>query len=270
MDSSEQNLLYKWVDTHCHLFMKDWEHPHLEEIIQKIQKFLKFTILVGTQPEDSVKNKKFAEKMEGFYYSQGIHPGHIEDYTDLFLDEVKQNFIHQKKHKMVAIGEIGLDYTYEGYNKLNQQHVFQNQLELAQELKIPVIIHARESIEDCLMILKKYPRIEKVVFHCFTGNIIQAKAILDQGYWISFTGIIVFPKLEDLRKVVQIVPIERLMIETDTPFLTPPPFRGKVNQPMYVSFVGEQVAQIKNKDIEEIANQTTKNAYHFFNITPFA
>jgi TatD DNase family protein len=259
----------KWVDTHCHLFMEKFPESERESAIKEIKENLEFAVLIGTTVRDSKLHEEFVTKESNFYYMKGIHPGHVEEFSKDFVESVQNTLKSENKERFVGIGEIGLDYTYENRDDALQKKVYEAQLDLAQKMDVPVVIHARESILDCLSILKNYPQLKNVVFHCFTGNMKEAQAILNQGYHISFTGVITFPKSQELRDIVKIVPDNKIMVETDTPFLTPVPFRGKLNRPLYVSYVGEMVASVKEISIPQAIQLTTQNAYQFFRI-PFS
>jgi len=170
--------------------------------------------------------------------------------------------------KVVAIGEIGLDYHYEHSPRVIQEKVLHDFIVLAQKLNKPIVIHDRDAGDKTFEILKSHGvKKNEVMIHCFTGTMDLAKKYLDLGCFISFTGIITFKKADDLREVVKIVPLDQLLIETDAPYLTPIPNRGKRNEPAFVKFVAEKIAEIKGIDFEEVAKVTTKNAKRFFGIT---
>jgi TatD DNase family protein len=176
-----------------------------------------------------------------------------------------------KSPKVVAIGEIGLDYHYLPQErseelKTKQKEVFLKQVDLAQELNLPIIIHCRDAYGDLLEVIQKLPKIPCGVLHCFADNYETAKRFLDLGFMISFTGIITYPKASIVREVAKKIPLERIMIETDCPYLAPQAVRGKRNEPIYVKYVAEEIARLKGLDFDEVAKTTTENAIKFFKL----
>ena len=172
--------------------------------------------------------------------------------------------IKKKSKKIIAFGETGLDYFYKRSEKNDQIQSFEKHIEFAISEQVPVIIHTRDSDEDTISIIKKYYTKTKFLIHCFTGSLDFAKNLLDLECLISFSGIITFKKSTDLRNVVKYVPMEKMLIETDSPYLSPDPFRGKSNEPANVKIVAENIALIKEISFEEVANLTTSNFNKFF------
>jgi len=254
----------KLIDTHCHLDLKPLCFDVASVLKRALQKFITNIITIGIDLKSSKQAVKLAEKYEPVFAAVGIHPHDAKGVTSHTISEIEQLLL---KEKVVALGEIGLDY-YKEYSPVEiQKKVFQEQLEVALKKQVPVIIHARDSYSDVLSILKEY-NIAQVgaVIHCFTSNIDVARQALDLGFYLSFTGVITFKKAEELREVVKYVPLDRFFIETDAPFLAPVPFRGKPNEPAYLKEIAEAVAVIKGVPKGEIAYWTTKNAKAFFKL----
>lgn len=254
------------TDAHCHL--SELSEPELETTLKEARTNGVTTLIAigaGYGFDDNLKTVNITEKHEGIFCALGMHPHDAKDVTD-------QNFLALKKlisenKKVVSVGEIGLDYHYMHSPKEVQQQVLRRFTRLALEVKKPVMIHDRDCGDDCVNILaEEDARAAGGMAHCFTGSLELAKKYLDLGFYISFSGIITFKKSEEVREVVKMVPMDRLLIETDAPFLAPEPFRGKKNQPAYVKFVAEKVAEIKNLSFEEVGKITTENAKKLFGI----
>ncbi|HOJ50864.1 MAG TPA: TatD family hydrolase [Spirochaetota bacterium] len=246
----------KWIDTHCHLDFPDYNEDR-KEIIKEIEEKLEFVINISASYES---NKKTLEliKNKNIYGTLGLHPHDSKDYKEI-TEFIKEN---GNKEKIIAIGEIGLDY-YKNYElKEIQIKAFQEQLALAEKLNKPVVIHSRDAFDDVISILKDF-KIPNIILHCFTGTKKEAKTGLDNGYYISFSGIITFKK-SNLTEVVEYVPLDRILIETDSPFLAPEPYRGKRNNPLYIEYVGKKVAIIKNIDEETLKNILYNNTKTMF------
>ncbi|MCH7974643.1 MAG: YchF/TatD family DNA exonuclease, partial [Bacteroidetes bacterium] len=203
-------------------------------------------------------------KYDFIYGAVGVHPHDSENWDKSWINELKELAAH---NKIKAIGEIGLDYYYDFSPVEKQKEAFRDQIELAIELNLPIVVHTRESDDDIYEIIKSYKDTNlKAQFHCFSGDKEKAKRLLDRGHYISFTGNITFKKADELREVVKYIPLNKLMIETDSPFLTPVPHRGKRNEPAYVKLVGEQIAEIHNMSLEDVGRVTSYNAFKFFGI----
>lgn len=273
----------KIVDTHSHLSFKAYDKDR-EEVIKRTQKEGVLCIDVGTKYETSKLVVELAEKNENIYAAIGMHPIHIKtDLLKLKMDEEEGAFEPlgeeynkerykelAKSKKVVAIGEIGLDYYYrpKGTTKLGkfkeiQKKVFIEQLDLAKELDLPVIIHCRMAHNDVLEILKD--RKLKGVIHCFTGNWEEAQKYLDLGFYLGINGIIF---KFDIDEVIKKAPLDKLLIETDCPYLTPPQAGPKEtrNEPIFVKYVAERIAELREITFEEVVNQTTKNAKALFGV----
>jgi TatD DNase family protein len=249
------------IDSHCHL---DYE-PLISDINKIILNAKKNNVTnlltIGTSLESSKRVLEIVEKYENVYGAIGIHPNST---TNNLSDLNELVDIKKKSKKIIAFGETGLDYFYKRSEKNDQIQSFEKHIGFAISEKVPVIIHTRDADEDTISIIKKYYKKTKFLIHCFTGSLDFAKNLLDLECLISFSGIITFKKSTDLRNVVKYVPMEKMLIETDSPYLSPDPFRGKSNEPANVKIVAENIALIKEISFEEVANLTTSNFNKFF------
>lgn len=247
------------IDTHAHLNMLT--NPEFE-IAEARLSDVKEIIVPTAGVEDIEDVLKLAENDSDIYAALGVHP----EYADDFDDEKAKTIIKKAHHnKVVAIGEIGLDYHYNSENKSSQKKCFQIQLEIAKQLNLPVIIHDREAHFDTLEIIKA-EKMEKVLFHCFSGSVEFMRECTKLGYKIALGGVVTFKNAKTIKEVALEIDLKDLMLETDCPYLAPHPFRGMENGPKYIGFVAKEIAKIKNIPYETVAFQTTKNAKEFFNI----
>ena len=249
------------IDSHCHL---DYE-PLVNNIDQVLLNAKKENITnlltIGTSLESSRKVLEIVAKYPNVYGAIGIHPNSTTGNLDK-LDEILM--LKKKNKKIIAFGETGLDFFYNRSEKKDQIIAFEKHVEFSISEKIPVIIHTRNADDDTISIVKKYYKKTNFLIHCFTGNLEFAKNLLNLNCLISFSGIITFKKSNDLRDVVKYVPLEKMLIETDSPYLSPDPFRGKSNEPANVKIVAETVASIKQISFEQVATSTTANFNNFF------
>jgi len=250
----------EFIDTHCHIYYDKYQNDISDVINRANDKNIKHIICVGVDLKSSEKSIILSDQYESVFATVGYHPHESKSAVDNYLYKMLELLKHPKA---VAIGEIGLDYYYKHSDKKTQIKVFREQLELAKDLDMPVIIHNRESDKDLYDNLKN-SKINNGVIHCYSSDVKYANKIFDLGLLVSFTGILTFSK--SLQAVVKEIPLEKMMIETDSPYLTPIPFRGKRNEPHMVSFVAEKIAEIKNISIDEVANVTTETAKNFFGI----
>jgi TatD DNase family protein len=252
------------IDTHAHLTFPQYQEETIETLIARAKASSVTKIInVGADFESSKGSVELAQKYPEIYATIGLHPHEEKKMDNDSLSDFKKLL---ESDKVVAVGEIGLDYfKYEG-NRTDQQALFEQQLQIAQENDLPVIIHNRDAQEDTLSILNNFSPLKGVV-HCFAGDQNFAKQVLDMDFLISFTGIITFPNAKELREVAAYVPLEKIMLETDCPFLAPQTHRGQTNEPAYVKDIAEKLAEIKELPFEEIAKATTKNAENFFNLS---
>lgn len=251
------------IDTHAHLDFDRFDEDREEVIEAAYQEDIQRIINVGADMESSVNSVELAKEYDFIYAAVGVHPHEAKDFSSEDYLKLKEL---ASSPKVLAIGEIGLDYYYDNSPRQKQQEVFKRQLDLAKELDLPVIIHSRDAKEDTLKILKEEAQGLKGVLHCYAYDLTTAQEVINLGFYLAFGGVITFNNAKDLREVVKEVALERILIETDAPYLTPAPHRGKRNEPKYVQEVAKKVAEIKGVSLEEVAEITTKNAKELFNI----
>ena len=219
---------------------------------------------VGTNVEDSTITVEQAHKYKGqIYATVGIHPDNCKDINDI---QKLEDLYLNNKDVVVAWGEIGLDYHYENYDKEKQILFFKKQLEIVNKYNLPVCIHVRQAEEDCFEILKMVKNPSKVWIHCFAMGPDWAKKYVDAGYMISIPGIVTFKNAKALHEAIKVIPLDKMMVETDGPWLSPEPYRGKTNYPHYVQFVMENIANRLEMPKEELSKKLTANAVNFFGI----
>lgn len=257
---------YKLIDTHVHLDDPKFDKDRDEVIKKALDAGLEKIITIGCyQPTKPFKTLiDLAEKYDCIYVSLGVHPHEAASANKEVLHEIKELAKHQK---VIAIGEVGLDYHYEYTPRDIQKKVFVDYIQLARELNLPLSIHSREAQVDTLNILKA-EGINDIggVLHCFSGDYAMAKKCLDWGLYLSFTGVVTFPKASNIQDIVKKIPIEKMLIETDCPYLSPEPHRGKRNEPSYVVETAKKIAEIKGLSYEDVARITTLNAKELFSI----
>ena len=249
------------TDSHCHLFYDQIFRDIDNVLIRSKRLGVSRFICVGTNINDSLLSLDIAEKFENVYCSAGIHP---HDSQDVDKDYIQQIELIMNSKKMIAIGEIGLDYFRNISSKKNQIKVFNELLQLAEKINKPIIFHNRDADQDIIDILSSYPNVIGVS-HCFSSTLSTAKKLLDMGYYISFSGNLTF-KNSDLSKVAKYLPLDRLLVETDSPYLSPEPYRGEPNEPGRTRYVAEKLAEIHNISFESVAEETTKNVNKLFSI----
>lgn len=252
------------IDTHAHLDMREFNDDR-DDVIKRAQDAgVEYIVTIGTTVESSRDAVLLAEKYECVYAAIGIHPHEAKDVLHPAY-EVLRHFAQHKK--VVAYGELGLDYYYEHSPRTDQKQKFRDMLREARELELPVIIHDRDAHEDTLRILSEEwsPDLGGVM-HCFSGDAAMARTVIEMGFSISFAGPITFLKAEALREVARQVPIEHMLIETDAPYLAPQPVRGKRNEPAYVRHTAEVIAGIKGLTFDDVARITSYNAMQLFGI----
>ena len=250
----------KLVDTHCHLDNEKFDEDRLE-VIERIKENLEFCVNIGYDLASSKKSLELAKEYDFIYAVIGVHPIDIAEYGEEVEKELE---LLGKNPKVVAIGEIGLDYHWMTEPKEVQQERFKSQLELAERLNKPVVIHTRDAMEDTVNILKEYPNITGVI-HCYPGSLETAKQLVDRFY-LGIGGTLTFKNSKKAVEVVKDIPLDRIVIETDCPYLTPEPFRGKRNEPIYVEYVAKKIAEIKEISVEDVTKITTENAKKLYRI----
>lgn len=252
------------IDSHAHLEMPEFKRD-LRTVIQKAKESgVEYIFTVGTEKQDWKRALEIAHLHPSIYAILGVHPHNakeIDDQTYPMLKELCQD------GKVKAYGEIGLDFFRNLSPRDLQMRRFREQIELAKELRLPIVVHDREAHQETMEILKSEKAEEcGGVIHCFSGDYGMAKACMDMGFYISVPGSITFKKAESFREIVKKLPLKSLLVETDAPFLTPEPFRGKRNEPSYVRYTAQKVAEIKNVSFEKVAEVTTENALRVYRL----
>lgn len=252
-----------FCDTHAHLSDEAFNDDRVEIAIKALDNGLDYIIDVGTNPKTWAVSKKLSMEVARVYTTVGWHP---HDAKDAEISKLLEQFNEWSTEKTVAVGEIGLDYHYDFSPRDKQKKLFGSQLEMAAELKLPSVIHIREAFNDAFDVLSSVPLDYSGVVHCFSGNYEQARTLLDFGLYLSFTGVLAFPKSRKVREVFSKMPVDRVFFETDSPYLTPPPNRGKRNVPDNVKHIVEVGAEVLNMSTDALAKITTENSRNFFNI----
>ena len=249
------------IDTHAHIDML--EEP-TNQVLLEMQDFGVKKVIIPSVEISTMQNiVNIANQNENIYAMVGIFPSEAKTYNK-DIEEKMIDFAQNKK--VVAVGEIGLDYYWDkSFNDI-QQDVFIKQIKLANKLNLPIVIHDREAHKDTFDILKEHNQNSKVLFHCFSGSVEFMRECVKQGWFIALGGVVTFKNAIKMKEVAKEVPLEKLMLETDSPYLTPVPYRGKPNKPAYVKYVAEEIAQLRNMTLEEIIDITTSNAEEFFGI----
>ncbi len=246
------------IDTHAHLDHERFKHD-VDQVMERAKPAkVQAIVTVGTDLESSRKAVEFAKRYPGVIATVGVHPHDADRATDDVLDEIAMLAADEG---VVAIGEIGLDYHYDFSPRDIQRRVFAVQISLARELGLPIVVHVREAYPDVMSILKS-EHAEDVggIIHCFSGDQEVAKDCLNMGFYISVGGILTFANSKELRRIIRGLPLDRILLETDSPYLTPVPYRGKRNEPAYVVHVAEALADLKGIAFDEVAETTTLNA----------
>jgi len=248
------------IDTHAHIDMIENTE---EAILNASSNGVKKIIVPCAYPKDIQKIYDIASKYEHVYGLLGVHPSEAKDWDDNLIDKIKGL---AKSPKIVGIGEIGLDYYWDkSFNEI-QQDIFIKQIKLANELNLPICVHDREAHKDSFDILKEYNKGSDVIMHCFSGSVEFARECIKEGWYLALGGVVTFKNAIKMKEVAIDIPLDKLLLETDTPYLTPVPYRGKENQPAYVKYVAEEIAKLRNTTFEEIATITTRNAERIFKI----
>lgn len=250
------------IDTHTHINCID--DFSIDEILKNASdNGVEKLIVPSAYASDIDIVAKLASKYENVFGLLGVHPSEVKDWTDDLIDKIKES---AKSPKIVGIGEIGLDYYWDkSFNDL-QKEVFIKQINLANELNFPISVHDREAHKDSFDILTEFNKNSIVIMHCFSGSVEFMHECVKQGWYIAIGGVVTFKNAIKMKEVAKEVPLDKLLIETDAPYLTPVPYRGKTNQPAYVKYVAEEIANLRNTSFEEIDEQTTKNAKLVFKI----
>jgi TatD DNase family protein len=252
-----------FIDSHAHLQWGSFDADREQVLIRAKDKQIDCIVNIGFDLEGSKRGVKLAETRHGLYATVGFHPHNANQFNEKTLDELKQLATNPK---VVAIGEIGLDYFRNLSPKVVQIKVFEAQLALAQELGLPVVIHDREAHNDVLNILTHFKGKIKGIMHCFSGDKEFAQHCIELGFLISFAGNVTYPKAYPLHEAARWVDLKDLLIETDCPFLTPQDMRGKRNEPSYLPITAQKIADLKGVSIDTVAEVTAKNAKTIFRL----
>ena len=257
----------KPVDVHAHLCDERFAADR-ESVLERTENELEFVICASSDISSSKNSVNLAMECKFVYCTVGVHPEDVENFD---LNEVEK---FAKNEKVVAIGEIGLDYFYlkdlqpeevEKQKKL-QKNAFILQIDLANRLNLPIVVHSRDAIGDTLQILKQHTPIRESLLHCYSGSLESAQEFMKLGFSFSFGGVTTFKNAKNVQEVVTNLPLEKIMLETDCPYLAPEPFRGTRNEPQNVKYVADKIAKLKNKSYEEVVSVTTQNAKRLFKI----
>lgn len=247
------------IDTHCHIFRHYYEN--LEEIIENMTN--NYIIINGTNDKENKEVLELVKKYDNVYGTLGIHPDEIDSISENSFTLIEENL---NNSKIVGIGEIGLDYYHTKDNKEKQKQLFIKQIELAKKYNKTIVVHSRESINDTYEILKEYAKDLKIVLHCYSGSLEMAYNFIKLGCMFGIGGVLTFKNSDKLKEIVSKLDIGYLLLETDSPFLTPEPIRKEKNKPYNIIYVASKIAEIKKMSKEEVLNKTLKNAIYQFDL----
>ncbi|MDR3021970.1 MAG: TatD family hydrolase [Clostridiales bacterium] len=250
------------IDTHTHLQDKTYADNLNGVIDDYVNSGVHTVLCIGTDKQTSIEAIALAKTHQSIYATVGVHPSELQAPLNLkWMEDLVNN-----SSKVVAIGECGLDYHYQGYDKFLQKSAFEYQLDLSEKLQLPHIVHLRDADADCVEILIKRKLRYGGVIHCFSGNQDLAEQFLDMGYHISFSGNVTYKNAHCIQQAAMIIPLDRILVETDCPYLSPVPHRGKVNVPSFVQFTAQFLANLKSISVLELEHHTTENAKKLFKI----
>lgn len=248
------------IDTHCHIFDEKFDGIREEVINEALEMGVKKMIVVGYDYQSSLKAIELAEKYDFMYASIGLHPSEVLKEKDKSLEWIRE--LYNKSKKVVAIGEIGLDYYWDKSFIEEQKDFFVKQIKIASDLNLPIIVHTRDSIQDCFNILKDIKI--RGVLHCFSSSVEMAREFVKRGYYIGIGGVVTFKNSVEIKKVAEDIDINYILSETDCPYLAPVPFRGKTNHPGYTKFVVEKISELRGMDLEKVEKILENNANSLF------
>lgn len=259
----DEKITYKIFDSHSHYDDEAFDEDR-DDIIREIGEQNVIGVLnCGASLQGARMSLKLAKKYDFFYAAVGIHPEHADMLNQEVISELREM---AKYNKVKAIGEIGLDYYWEENPEREiQKEAFRAQMKLAEELSLPVVIHDRDAHEDTLNILMEFPKVKGVV-HCFSGSVEFARQCIKLGYYIGITGVVTFKNAKKIKEVAKEIPLDRLLVETDCPYMAPTPFRGKRNKSDYIRYIIEELAIIKDEEPEVISKATIENIKYLLNI----
>lgn len=248
------------INTHSHVNML--RETNIDEAIQNAIDNKIVTIVPSSSAQDIFDTDNFIKKYNDVYGYVGVFPEEVKDFSDKTLSDMEE--IIKSNPKIIGIGEIGLDYYWDKSFKELQKEVFIKQIEFANQMNLPLNIHSREAHLDTLEILKKYNKNSTAIMHCFSGSLEFARECIKEGIYIALGGVVTFKNAKKTKEVAKNIPLEYLLLETDDPYLAPVPFRGKENQPMYVKYVAQEIANLRGITPEEVAKTSTENAKKIF------
>lgn len=248
------------INTHSHVNML--RETNIDKAIQNAIDNKIVTIVPSSSVQDIFDTDNFIKKYNDVYGYVGVFPEEVKEFTDKTLSDMEE--IIKSNPKIIGIGEIGLDYYWDKSFKELQKEVFIKQIEFANQMNLPLNIHSREAHLDTLEILKKYNKNSTAIMHCFSGSLEFARECIKEGIYIALGGVVTFKNAKKTKEVAKNIPLEYLLLETDDPYLAPVPFRGKENQPMYVKYVAEEIANLRGITPEEVAKTSTENAKKIF------
>lgn len=247
-----------FIDTHCHVFSEYYDN--IDEVVNQCKKNNVNRIIVnGCDINSNKEVLELVNKYDVIYGAIGFHPTELDDFKDEYFEFLENNISNPK---IVAIGEIGLDYYYDNTDKNKQKEIFKRQLDIANKYSKPIIVHSRNSIQDTYNILKEYNLFGSI--HCFSGSVEMAREFIKIGYKLGIGGIITYKNAKNIREVVKNIDLSYILLETDSPYLTPSPYRGKINSPQYIPLIASTIADIKNISINDVSKVTTANAEEIF------
>lgn len=251
-----------FFDSHAHYDDERFDLDR-DDLFKKISQSVDYVINCGADLKSSRESINLANKFDFIFAAVGVHPENVKDIKQKDLDELE--FLVKKNKKVKAIGEIGLDFYQKGFSRDEQIYFFKKQLEIANKLNLPVIIHSREANQDTFEIIKSFAKTNGVI-HCYSGDVKMALDYINLGFFIGIGGIITFKNAKKMLDVVKNIPIENILLETDCPYLSPEPNRGKRNDSSNLIYVAQKIAEIKNISLNEVAEKTKLNAKKLFNI----
>lgn len=253
-----------WIDSHCHLTFDDLADQVADVLERAAASGVTDCVSIGTDLADAACVLELSNRFSNVHAVAGIHPHEAEKTPS---DWAAALFEIASRRDVYAVGEMGLDYHYDFADRSVQKRVFEAQLELAARVDKAIVIHCREAHDDAMAILKQASPKKPVVFHCFTGTLAEAEEIIDAGYWISLTGVVTFKKSDELREVARRIPADRLMVETDSPYLSPEPVRSKrPNEPAHVRYTAQRIAEVRGEAIEAFAARVRENTIRFYGL----
>ena len=257
-----KNRLPLLVDSHAHLDGRQFTHDLDETIARATANGISHILTIGCDLKSSKDSIAVAEKYDNIFAAVGVHPHDATEINTDTLEKLRSMLTHPK---VVALGEIGLDYYRDRSPREIQRSAFRQQIRLAKDVGKPIIVHDRDAHDEVIQILKEENAAQVGgVLHCFSGDLKMAKQCLELGFYLSFTGTITYPKNDTIREIIKEIPIDRMLIETDCPYLSPQKFRGKRNEPAYVRYTAEKLAEVKGLSIEDVARVTSRNCHDLF------